>query len=236
MNDLSRPWDAYDVYLFDIDGTLLHCTDAVHYFAFCDTLTRIAGRPLTLEGVVAHGNTDTGILRDALSRAGIADDCWRPSIAQHRSAIADFVEQRKEDLCVDALPGVRDVLAHLRSRGALLGVATGNLERIGRLKLARCGLLDWFDFGGYSDGCEYRAEVFRAALSLARSIAGPNAAAVVVGDTPSDIQAAHENSLEVIAVSTGIYSLEDLVACRPELSVRSLEALLRIAPDSDNGQ
>ena len=44
----QRAWDSYDAYLFDIDGTLLNCTDAVHYFAFCDTLTMLARRPLNL--------------------------------------------------------------------------------------------------------------------------------------------------------------------------------------------
>ncbi len=34
----ARRWDAYDAYLFDIDGTLMNCTDAVHYFAFCEAL------------------------------------------------------------------------------------------------------------------------------------------------------------------------------------------------------
>ena len=47
-------WDGYDAYLFDIDGTLLHCRDAVHYFAFCNALERVAGRRMTLEGVVAN--------------------------------------------------------------------------------------------------------------------------------------------------------------------------------------
>ena len=55
---------------FDIDGTLLHCTDAVHYFAFCEALKSVAGQSMTLEGVTAHGNVDTGILRDALPAGG----------------------------------------------------------------------------------------------------------------------------------------------------------------------
>ena len=54
------PWDAYDAYLFDIDGTLLNATDAVHYFAFCEALTLLAGRPINLDGVNAHGNVDNG--------------------------------------------------------------------------------------------------------------------------------------------------------------------------------
>lgn len=48
MNRLDRPWDSFDAYLFDIDGTLINCTDATHYFAFCDVLKTISGRELTL--------------------------------------------------------------------------------------------------------------------------------------------------------------------------------------------
>lgn len=235
-NHLSRAWDEYDVYLFDIDGTLLNCTDAVHYFAFCDTLTRVAGRPVNLEGVVTHGNTDVGILRDALHRAGVAEAQWRPNIAQLRTDIAEYVEGRREELCVAVLPGAREVLAHLRLRGALLGVATGNLERVGRLKLAHSGLLDSLDFGGFSDQCEYRTEVFAYALALARAARDPQCSACVIGDTPADIQAAHDNGLEVIAVSTGIYSFENLARYKPELCVPSLEALLGAVPHRDDRQ
>ena len=74
-----RAWDEFDAYLFDIDGTLINCRDAVHYFAFCEALTRIAGRPTNLDGVVAHGNTDVGILRDALHLAKVPDEAWRPN-------------------------------------------------------------------------------------------------------------------------------------------------------------
>ena len=66
---LPRSWDAFDAYLFDIDGTLINCKDAVHYFAFCAALKSLSGRNLNLDGVTAHGNTDVGILRDALMLA-----------------------------------------------------------------------------------------------------------------------------------------------------------------------
>ena len=82
-NTLIREWDCFDAYLFDIDGTLLNCSDAVHYFAFCNTLSAIAGRPFTLEGVTAHGNTDVGILRDALALAGVDAAVWRPRLGTH---------------------------------------------------------------------------------------------------------------------------------------------------------
>ncbi len=125
----GRPWDSFDGYLFDIDGTLLHCTDAVHYFAFCDALKTLSGRELTLEGVTAHGNTDVGILRDALARAGIAEAAWRPQLGAVQDGMGRFVSARRHELCVNALPHVRPLLDHLQARGATLGIATGNLAR-----------------------------------------------------------------------------------------------------------
>lgn len=222
-----RAWDRYDAYLFDIDGTLLHCTDAVHYFAFCEALESLSGRPLNLDGVTAHGNTDTGILRDALKLANIPEAQWRPRIGETQAAMCRFVGERQKDICITVLPGVIAVLDHLRSRGAVLGVATGNLAGIGELKLTHGGLLDRFDFGGYSDAFEFRHDVFKEALNKAHGLAGVEAHVCVIGDTPEDIRAARANGLDVIAVATGIFSFEELKAEKPDWCLRSLEELLR---------
>lgn len=223
---LGREWDEFDAYLFDIDGTLLHCTDAVHYFAFNDAMSAVAGRPLTIDGVVAHGNVDLGILRDAFARSGIAEEIWRPRTADIVERMGRFVKSRSADFCINLLPQVREVLNHLRSKGATLGTATGNLAAIGRTKLQRAGLAELFDFGGWSDGFESREEVFRNAASQARALAGDHAAICVVGDTPQDIRAARRVGLHVIAVATGIYSFETLETERPDLLVSSLEELM----------
>jgi len=221
----GRGWDGYDAYLFDIDGTLLHCTDPVHYFAFCEALTALAGRPLNLDGVVAHGNTDVGILRDALALAGVPDAAWRPHLGEVQGAMCRFVGERKGELCVTVLPSVLEVLRRLRARGAVLGVATGNLEGIGRLKLERCGLLDQFAFGGYSDAYEYRRDVFAGAAAKAKHLAGADAAICVVGDTPEDMRSARSNDLDVIAVATGIYTADELMSERPDWCLQSFADL-----------
>jgi phosphoglycolate phosphatase-like HAD superfamily hydrolase len=223
---LSRAWDDYDAYLFDIDGTLLHCSDAVHYYAFCAALHWLSGRPLTLEGVTAHGNTDVGILRDALSLAGFPEEKWRDQIPAACAGMCTYVEARKDSLCANLMPGVCEVLGHLERRGAMLGVATGNLERIGRFKLSRCGILERFRFGGYSDAFERRTDVFRHAVQQVRRMLHTDAAICVIGDTPADIKAAHENGVEIVAVAPGVYSVKDLSAHQPELCTASLQQLL----------
>ncbi len=224
-NTLPRAWDGFDAYLFDIDGTLIECTDATHYFAFCDALKTLSGRELNLDGVVAHGNTDIGILRDALALAEVPDADWRARLPEIRATMGSFVEARKEQLCTTVLPRVQDVLQHLQRRGARLGVATGNLEQIGKLKLKQTGLLQYFDFAGWSDNDEYRTDVFRGAVEQALALCGSHAALCVLGDTPADILAAHANGLPVIAVATGIFSFERLMEEKPELCLHSFEDL-----------
>ena len=225
----ERAWDAYDAYLFDIDGTLLNCTDAVHYFAFCNTLTMLATRPLNLNGVTAHGNTDVGILRDALRLANVPESTWRPRLQEARDAMCRNVIHNQADLRIEVLPRVEEVLDYLRAKGAVIAVATGNLECIGRVKLRLGGLLHYFSFGAYSDAFEYRADVIAAALQKARAMAGEDASVCVVGDTPADIQAAHAHGLDVIAVATGIYSRESLLAESPTKCIRSFNELLQPA-------
>lgn len=222
---LAREWDEFDAYLFDVDGTLIHCDDAVHYFAFCDALSAVAGRPVNLDGVTAHGNTDTGILRDAFARAGVPESAWRTRLPEIRDRMCAFVESRSHELCVNTLPMVKDVLTHLRGKGAIVGVATGNLERIGKQKLQAAGLLPLFHFAAWSDGLEQRADVFARAVTIAKQNAGPTAHILVVGDTPSDIRAAHHNNLPVLAVATGIYTFSQLQAELPDLCVHCFEEL-----------
>ena len=185
----------------------------------------LSGRPLNLEGVTAHGNTDTGILRDALELAGVHESVWRPHLPQMRLAMAQFVAKRETELCATALPFVAEVLQHLQRRGATLGIATGNLREIGQLKLKRAGLLDYFKVGGWSDAYEHRTDVFRGAVALMREETRPNAAICVVGDTPADVLAARANHLPVIAVATGVYSQQQLAETHPDLCLASFEEL-----------
>lgn len=225
-----RPWDAYDAYLFDIDGTMIRSTDGLHFLAFEEALTTLAERPLNLDGVPVHGGVDVGILRDAFALAGIPEARWRPQLGAIRAQMCRYIEDRKDSLAIRVLPGVVDVLQHLRAQGAILGVATGNLEGIGRVKLAHAGLLDLFHFGGWSDAHESRQDVFAAALGKARALAGPRARVCAVGDTPEDIRAARANRMDVIAVATGIFSREELKSEHPTRCVASLEELIAAVP------
>jgi phosphoglycolate phosphatase-like HAD superfamily hydrolase len=142
------------------------------------------------------------------------------------------VEERRHELDPILMPGVKEALRHLSERGALLGVATGNLEMIGWIKIEAAGLREWFRFGGFSDHFPERSEMVGHAARKARALAGEAATVCVVGDTPRDIEAARANNLSVIAVATGNFDFKALHALRPDACATSLADLMAATVNS----
>jgi len=219
-----------DAYLFDIDGTLLNTRDAIHYFAFRNALKAIYGFDATIDGVPVHGNTDIGILRAVCRLQGISDADFEAKLPTINRMMSDEVTQRQAEIRADICPSVAELLERLHDSGKLIGVVTGNFERIGWAKLSATGLRKFFDFGSFSDQTERRADIFRNGLAEVQRRLGPGTITYVIGDTPSDIDAANEVGVPIIAVATGIYSLEKLQSLGPDLCLPSCSELM--APNS----
>jgi phosphoglycolate phosphatase-like HAD superfamily hydrolase len=189
---------------------------------------RITGFEITLSGILLHGSTDTAILREACNQAGVPAEVLESRTEAILEAMRNAVYERRHEMELVRMPGVEETLAHLARKGALLGVATGNLEAIGWIKIEQAGLREWFRFGGFSDHFSIRSELIGHAGRKARELAGSGASICVVGDTPRDIEAARANFLAVIAVATGNYSFDELLKLQPEVCASSLADLLAV--------
>jgi phosphoglycolate phosphatase-like HAD superfamily hydrolase len=75
-----------------------------------------------------------------------------------------------------------------------------------------------FRFGGYGSDAEPRAEIVRTAWRRAQELGA--AEALVIGDTPRDVLAAHEAVLPACGVATGRWTVHDLATHGPELVLR----------------
>ncbi len=221
-------WDGQDAYLFDIDGTLTRSRDRIHVESFAASVQRVTGFEITLAGVQLPGNTDTAILREACRQAGIPLREWEARTEAILEAMRATVAERRHEMDLVRMPGVEETLRHLARKGALLGLATGNLEAIAWIKIEQAGLREWFRFGGFSDHFPIRSELIGQAARKAREMAGREASVCVVGDTPRDIEAARANFLSVIAVATGRFSFDELLEQQPEVCATSLADLLRL--------
>lgn len=219
-------WNAADAYLFDIDGTLLNSRDSVHYFAFQHAVREVFGIEAGIDGVPVHGNTDIGIVRAVLRRAGLTDavvDAHLPRIVEQMCA---EVQLHREQMQPEVCPSIHDLTACLRKSGKLLGAASGNLEPIGWMKLERAKLKPAFSFGSFAWPRESRAEILEHGIELARQRLGPAASICAVGDTPADIQAAKTVGIPIIALATGIYPFPELLGCGPDACLACASDLL----------
>lgn len=223
---MSLPWA---VYLFDIDGTLVSAGGAgrrAFERAVADRCGPVDGalRELRLDGL-----TDRLIVRRALELLG------RPFDDPFCDALLDrYVEHLGTEIHgpgYAVLPGVVAALEALRGRGALVGLCTGNVEAGARLKLGRGGLDRYFEWGagavyGFAHDGEEREKLVHAALRRASGRLGrPVAAreALVIGDTPRDVDAAHHAGCPVLGVATGRYAEAELRACGADHVVPTLE-------------
>jgi len=219
-------WRQFDAYLFDIDGTLANTRGGVHYNSFHTALREIYGCEGRIDPVPVHGNTDIGILRAALEYHGQTTDNFEALLPRAQQLMCAEVARNAAMLEVELCPAIPELLAELQREGKLLGVVTGNLEQIGWRKLERGGIRHLFDFGSFSDRREKREDIFRHGIQLARQRRGPATSVCFIGDTPSDIRAAAQLRVPVIAVATGIYPVEELVKEAPTHCIRSCAELI----------
>jgi len=219
-------WATADAYLFDIDGTLLNTRDAVQYFAFRNAVRHHFGIEGTIEGVHVHGNTDIGILRAVLARAGIEGPQFEAKLPDVVAHMCDEVRRNARDIRVELCPSIPELLARLHSAGKLLGIVSGNLETIGWAKVEAAGLQRYFSFGSFSDRRELREHIFESGIEEARRILGPTSSVMIVGDTPSDIAAARKVGVPIVSVATGIFAREQLHALGPDVCVSCCTELL----------
>ena len=231
---------AGSAYLFDIDGTLLHTRDGVHWNAFRRALREVFGIESLLDTIPVHGNTDIGILRAVAEQHQVPRENFERELPRVLELMGADVERNCDGLRCELCPAVRELLEELRERGKLLGVVSGNLESIGWRKVDAAGLRDFFAFGSFSDHAEQRVGIFRQGLARAQamfarasgqSTGQPPLAAdhcFFVGDTPADVRAAQALGAPVIAVASGIYDFAELLASSPPVCVLSCRELLRL--------
>jgi phosphoglycolate phosphatase len=228
--DILQPnafrWTESDVYLFDIDGTLLNTRDLVHWHALNRAMLEVYGVNTTIAGISYHGKTDLGILRAALERAGISNGTFEQKLPLALHVVRQHVSENATQLVTDVCCAIPEILARLHGSGKLLGVASGNLESVGWKKVEAAGLRHYFQFGCFSDRDEFRADIFKRAVAEARSRAGQHAKVCFVGDTPEDIRAARSAGAHIIAVATGVYKADELSLLGADACVASCSDLV----------
>ena len=211
--------------LFDLDGTLTQGGGGGGR-ALAKALHTRPQASEELRRMRLDGMTDRAIARLVLTaeRKSVSERDIDDVLEQYLHALATEVAERP----YVPLPGVSELLRRLDAK-ALLGLCTGNHVRGAELKLSSAGLWGCWKFGGYGSDAEPRVEIVRTAFRRAQELGATDA--LVIGDTPRDILAAHEAGLPACGVATGRWSIHDLATHGAEKVIATfgdIEASIRL--------
>jgi phosphoglycolate phosphatase-like HAD superfamily hydrolase len=185
------------------------------------------------------GRTDPQIFRDTLLIAGVEPGKIDSLVLRALDREVTALEQRTDDLVGRgyAMPGAREVLAHLSSlTGVTQAPVTGNVKANAVLKLRTFGLADHlrFECGAYGSDSEDRASLVELARTRSSEIVGTpftEANTLLVGDSVLDVAAALRGGARPVAVATGRTSADALKAAGAVWVFDDLTQLLAVVYD-----
>ncbi|MCP4833323.1 MAG: HAD hydrolase-like protein [Phycisphaera sp.] len=221
--------------LFDIDGTLLR-SRGVGLRAMQAALEEIhpsrhPGDTHDIDAIDTAGRLDPLIWRELLAQRGIeaTEDGHEAFRRLYGDRMHSMIEAERPVVCLD---GAAEAVAWVRDHPKLVAaLLTGNYPETGRLKVAGAGIdPDDFAFGVWGFEADTRRGlppigIDRGGEHLGRALRPEEA--VIVGDTPADIDCARAAGCRVIAVATGRFSVEDLAAHEPDVLLEDLSDLER---------
>jgi HAD superfamily hydrolase (TIGR01509 family) len=183
--------------LFDIDGTLIDSND-LHAEAWGETFRRY-GVDLPhdrIRGQIGKGGDN---LMPALLPADLLE-------AQGEEIEKERKQLFKRDYLprVKPFPGVPELFAALKENGALIALATSAAEEELEHHKQLLGIAELIDGATSADDVEHSKpcpDIFRAALDKLPGVAPSEA--VVVGDTPYDMEAAGKVGIAAVGMLCG---------------------------------
>ena len=195
----------FDAAIFDIDGTLVDSVD-LHAIAWQEALAQF-GHDVTFE----QARSQIGKGGDKLIPVFLSDDEQR----EHGEAMETW---RTERFRARYLPLVRpfsavpELIRQVREAGLKVAVASSAKQRELKVYLDLAGITDLVDVATCSEDAEQSKpapDIFQVAL---RKLGIAGDAAVAVGDTPYDAQAAGKAGIPTIGMLCGGFTEADLRA------------------------
>jgi phosphoglycolate phosphatase len=216
--------------LFDIDLTLIASAGGGRT-AMESAFARLWAVERATEGVSFDGRTDRGIFIQVLEKYGKGGPELEANLARYVEGYLQDLPAALASKGGSVLPGVPELLAALAIEQPGFGLATGNIRRGAQAKLGHFGLWEHFLGGGFGDHHAVRAGLVADGIrELAERLeTDPDPRnAIVLGDTPLDIEAAHRAGAIALGVGTGRFTAEQLREAGAEFAVDDLSDTGRV--------
>jgi phosphoglycolate phosphatase len=214
----------------------------LHKDAFAHAMRVVFDLDTNIDVIKHHGSTDQLVLADVLRHHGVDETRVWEAMPRMMREMVEYFESHEEDasLGLELLPGVERLLEALSKRkDVIVCLVTGNLEPVARGKMRQLGVWRYFTpppastraeipfLGGFGSDHTQRDELVRLArdrvlrafdlkdnkaLEAFETNARVLRERVHFGDTPNDVKAAAASGAVAFAVTTGVFSKQELEA------------------------
>lgn len=170
-----------------------------------------------------RGTTDTFTMLELARRAGVKRSTALKHVKELYKAETEYSRRHMREHRASLYLGVRPLLKRLAKEGYIIGLATGNIEPVARLKLRKYGINRFFKFGGFGTSLK-RVDLIRDAIKKAEARYGKinKANIFYFGDSPRDVEGGKSAGVNMIAVATGKHTLKELAKERPDYLLKDL--------------
>jgi len=211
----SHSMPAFRFFLFDLDGTLIDHFKAIHR-CYAYTLPKMGypePTPQQVRDAVGGG------LEHALLKFVPPD-----KVAEALKVFREYWGRTMLD-DVESMPGALDLLRGLHAQGAVLGVLTNKHGPSSRLICDKLGFSPYLKAtvgAGDTPWLKPQRELTEHAINL---LGGGRVSSLLVGDSPFDVDAAHNGSIPCWVVTTGTHSKEELTTAGADAVFPDLRSL-----------
>jgi HAD superfamily hydrolase (TIGR01509 family) len=184
----KKKMNEYKGIIFDIDGTLTSTNNLI-FASFNFIANKYLGKTLSDEEIVKlFGPTEDVILKE------FCGDNYEKAREEYYKFYSD------NHFMADIYPGMREILNELKSRGVLLSIFTGKGREATTITLKKLGIYDYFDLIITGDEVkEHKPSPEGIQIFLKKYNLNKNEV-IMIGDSPSDIKAAHSAGIKVVSV------------------------------------
>jgi len=192
----------FRTFFFDLDGTLIDHFAAIHrcYSHTMEQLGLTKPTPAQVRAAVGGG------LENAFSRL---------VPPEHRAEGLRIFNEYWETIMLDdvkLMPGAFDLLQALHSRGAVLAVWSNKLGSSSRPVCQALGLTPFLRAVVGAKDTPWLKPDPRFTAHMVQLVGGEIDSCLLVGDSPFDVQAAHNGGFKAWCVTTGTHSAAQLQA------------------------
>ncbi len=208
---------VYQAVVFDLDGTIVDSVELI-VLSFQHAIREVLGREMSREEAIAWVGRP---LREQMMM-------FNPELAEELVNVYREFNHREHDRMLKLYDGILHLLDGLQKAGVKIGLVTSKSRYTTQMAFDLTGIESYFDATVCSDESTGNKPSPDPIIACLKELGADEDGAAYVGDSPTDMQAAHAARVDAIGVTWGVFDAASLAAEKPDVLVHTIPELAEV--------